>query len=681
MQKKQILCWAVMAAIAVTGCKNASTGEKSTELASFNTDFVDSTARPQDDFYQFANGLWIKDHPVPASESRYGSFNEVQDRNNEVLKKLLEEASAKSDHPKGSASQLVGDYYQVIMDSAKREADGIKPIQAELDRVNAVTPQTLTELVAWQHSHGMSPLFSFSVQEDLKDNTKYSVYIGQTGFGLPDKEYYFKKDPKSVETRAKYQEHLTKMFSLAGITDPAAAKAVFDLETRLSEASMNNEEQRNIQAQYNKYSYADFKKLTPSFDWDKFFAGIGVGKIDTLVVSQPKYMKRLEEVLKTAKPADLKYYYTWEVLNASAGRLNSAMEQQNFAFYSQYMNGTKEMKERWKRAVDAMEFTMGDALGKAFVEKAFSEDAKKRVNEMVDNLQASLKERLEKLDWMSDSTRKQALEKMASFGRKMAYPDKWRDMSKLAIARNSYAENAMNAAKFYFDIQVNKLGKPIDKNEWLMPAHLVNAYYNPVQNEICFPAGILQPPFFDPAAEDAVNYARMGAVIGHEMIHGFDDQGAQFDAKGLFRMWWTPEDNAKFQEKTKLLANQYSQFMPINGDSTVKVNGNLTLGENIADFGGLTVAYYAYQKSLEGKKKETIHGYTPEQRFFIAFAQIWKSNSTDEALRTQVATDPHSPAKYRVNGTLANMPEFFQAFNIKEGDKMRQSASTITRIW
>ncbi len=678
MRKSKLIYAALAGAMLVTGCKSKTEG---TETVTFNQDYLDSTAKPEDDFYQFANGMWLKNNPVPASESRWGSFNEVQERNNEIIKKLLEEAAAKTDHAKGSASQLVGDYYACIMDSAKRDADGIQPIQAELERVNALTKDKVAELVAWQHQHGMGSLFSFSVQEDLKDNTKYTIYVGQTGFGLPDKDYYFKTDAKSVETRTKYSEFVNQLFALGGSTDSTVGAKILGLETKMNTKTMNGTELRNIEAQYNKFAYADFKKLCPAINWDAYFAAIGVKQMDTIVVSQPEYMKNLNGLLASVSIEDWKNYFTWEVLNGNAGKLTSAFEQANFAFYNQYMRGAKEMKPRWKRAIGNMDGSMGDALGKAFVEKAFSEDAKKRVDEMVNNLQAALKERLQNLDWMSDATKAKAMEKMASFGRKMAYPSKWKDLSKLDVSRASFAANAMNASKFYFDENVAKLGKPIDKTEWLMGAHVVNAYYNPVQNEICFPAGILQPPFFDPNAEDAVNYARMGAVIGHEMIHGFDDQGAQFDAKGLFQMWWDSADYSAFTYKTDMLINQYNTYTPIHGDTTVYVNGRLTLGENIADFGGLTVAYYAYQKSLEGKKKDKIAGYTPEQRFFISFAQIWKNNATDEALRTQVATDPHSPAKFRVNGTLSNMPEFFTAFNIKEGAKMRQPKDKIAKIW
>lgn len=660
----------------------ASCGDKKTgEVKSFDANYLDTTVKPQDDFYQFANGSWIKNNPVPASESRYGSFNEVSDRNNELIKGLLEEAAKKTDHPKGSTMQMVGDYYACIMDSTKRESAGLAPIQSDLDQVNQLTKENLADLVSTHHQTGIGSLFSISVQEDLKDNTKYAVYLGQTGLGLPDKEYYFKTDAKSVETREKYVAFLDQFFATAGLPNTGVGQRLLAIETKLASKSMNSVEQRNIDAQYNKFTYEDFKKLCPNFDWDTYFTKIGMPKQDTILVSQPEYLKNLNSQLQAVSMDDWKLYFTAEVLQASADKLTDALEKTHWDFYSMYLRGAKEQKPRWKRAIEDMNGAMGEVLGKAFVEKSFSEDAKKRVNEMVDNLQAALKERLAKLDWMSDSTKTKAMEKMASFGRKMAYPDKWKDLSKLAVSRDSYVKNARNAAQFYFNENIQKLGKPIDKSEWLMGAHIVNAYYNPVQNEICFPAGILQPPFFDPNAEDAVNYARMGAVIGHEMIHGFDDQGAQFDAKGLFQMWWTPEDYKKFQEKTNKLVEQYNTFMPIKGDTSVKVNGQLTLGENIADFGGLTVAYYAYQKALEGKKKENLNGYTPEQRFFISFAQIWKNSATDEYLRQQVATDPHSPAKFRVNGTLSNMPEFFEAFQIPEGSPMRQSGEKIAKIW
>ena len=488
---------------------------------------------------------------------------------------------------------------------------------------------------------------------------------------LTDKDYYFKEDDKSVETREKYVAHVAEMFQLIGQTADEAkqsAQVVMDMETALASASMNRQERRNIQAGYNKMSFEEFKFSCPNFPWDEYYASVGLPELDTLIVSQPAYFVKLNEMLKTKSLDDWKTYLGWGMVNTLASKLSTELEEKDFEFYGAYMRGAKAMKPRWKRAVNAMNRKMGDALGKAFVEENFSAASKARVNDMVDNLGAALKERLAGLSWMSEETKQEAYAKLASFTRKLGYPDKWKDLSSLKISRASYLENWMAVNRFEFEENINKFGKPIDKTEWGMPAHIVNAYYNPTWNEIVFPAGIMQPPFFNPEAEDAVNYARMGAVIGHEMIHGFDDQGAQFDATGLFKNWWTAEDKEQFDAQTARLAEQYDAYEVIPG---VNVNGKLTLGENIADFGGLTIAYYAYQKSLEGKKTENINGFTPDQRFFIAFGQIWKGNATDEFLRQQVITDPHSPTKFRVNGTLSNMPEFYAAFDVQEDDAMR----------
>lgn len=675
---KKNFAYIAFASVMMVACGGEKVAEKT--VASVDWDGMDTTVSPKEDFYRFANGNWMKNNPVPESESRWGSFNEVKDRNNEIIKEILETAAATEGAEKASATQIVGDYYHCIMDKEKRAADGIAPIQPMLDKINNLKPENLELFLAEFHKKVGGTPFGFSIFEDLKDNQKYAVYLGQHGLGLPDKEYYFKTDEKSVETRAEYVKHVDRMFALAGM-EGAYGEKILAIETNLAGDMMNSVEQRNIAALYNKMSYTDIKKNWSNFNWDKYFSAIGITGFTDIIVMQPKYMAKFNSALKTISLKDWKTYFTWELLNASASTLTPAMEKQNFDFYSAYMRGAKEMKEDWKTAIDAMTSSVGDAMGKAFVEKAFSPEAKEKINNLVENLQIALGERLENLTWMSDSTKIQAKEKMASFTRKLGYPDTWKDISGLNIARNSYAENKMNVNIWQFEDMLSKYGKEVDKTEWGMPAHMVNAYYNPIQNEIVFPAGIMQPPFFDPNVEDAVNYARIGAVIGHEMIHGFDDQGAQFNGAGLFTNWWTDEDMAKFKEQTAILVDQYNQYKPIKGNEEVHVNGELTLGENIADFGGLTVAYAAFQKSLEGKEKKEINGYTPEQRFFIAFGQIWKGNARDEFLRTQVATDPHSPTEFRVNGTLSNMPEFFAAFNVEEGDPMRQPADKVASIW
>ncbi len=677
---KKNLAYVACAAVLATAC--GGNQDKKAELASVDWKGMDTTVSPQDDFYLFANGNWKKDNPIPASESRWGSFNEVTEENNKTLKAILEAAEKNTAAEKGSATQMIGDYYHCVMDKEKRAADGVAPIQPMLDAINNLSADNLESFVVdFQKKVGGTP-FSFSIFEDLKENTKYAVYVGQHGLGLPDKDYYFKDDEKSVETREEYKNHVNKIFALSGVNVENAGEKILAYETNLAGAMKNRVEQRNIAASYNKMSYADFKNSYNNFNWDTYFSGVGVSGFDSLIVSEPKYMDKMNSALKSWKLDDWKLYFTWELLNGASNLLTPELEEQSFAFYSTYMRGTKEMKPDWKRTIDAMtRTTVGTALGKAFVDESFSPEAKEKINTLVSNLQEALAIRLSNLPWMSDSTKLEAKAKMDAFTRKLGYPDTWKDLSALTIARNSYAENKMNMNVFEFEDMVSKYGKPIDKTEWGMPAHMVNAYYNPVQNEICFPAGIMQPPFFDPNAEDAVNYARIGAVIGHEMIHGFDDQGAQFGPTGLFKNWWTAQDLEKFEGQTSILVEQYNQFHPIKGNDELTVNGQLTLGENIADFGGLTVAYHAFKKAMEGKEQETINGFTPEQRFFIAFGQIWKSNYRDEALRTQVLTDPHSPTEFRVNGTLANMPEFFEAFDVQEGDAMRQPADKIATIW
>lgn len=675
--KKIVYLSLALTGLATTRCENAEKNNTE-ELKSIDVAYMNTTVSPQEDFYRFANGQWLKDNPVPDSEARWGSFNEVKDRNDSIIKGIIKNASEKTDWEKGSPNQLIGDYYSAILDKEGRDNAGTGVLEEIFAEIDGATLETLPAILAKHNQHGIGGLFGFSIFEDLKENTKYSIYFGQTGFGLPDKDYYFNEDEKSVETREEYKKHVTKMMELAGVENAQAAmEQAYNVEEWLASASMNATEQRNIPALYNKYSYADFTALCPSFNFTNFIEATGATTEETVIVMQPNYYRKLQEVL-TNHFDEVKTYLKWNATNSLASKLNSDLDQQNFAFYGKYLSGSKEQKEMWKRAIDDMTGNLGEVLGKAYVDVAFSDASKQKVNEMVDNLQAALKERLENLDWMSDSTKEKAMLKMASFNRKLGFPDKWKDFSKLDISRASYAKNWMSAQTFQFEEMIAKQGQPIDKDEWGMPAHMVNAYYSPLKNEIVFPAGIMQPPFFNPNAEDAVNYARMGAVIGHEMIHGFDDNGARFNHAGSMQNWWNDDDTTKFNARTKKLVEQYNTFQVI---PDVHVNGELTLGENIADFGGLTIAYNAYQKSLEGKERDTIAGFNNNQRFFISFAQIWKGNATDEFLRKQVKTDPHSPTEFRVNGTLANMPEFFEAFDVKEGDAMRQGQDKIAVIW
>lgn len=643
---------------------------------------MDPSVDPKADFYHYANGAWVKNNPVPATENRWSNFNVLQDENNRKLKGILEDAS-KGNHPVGDHRQLIGDYYYTYMDSVKRNNDGINPIKADLAKIDAIkTKKELANYLAYQHNYGIPSFFGLGIDQDLKDINLNITYINQGGILLPNRDYYFKEDSSSVQLRDKYVLHLTKMFGFLGYKADAASKAaknILSMETKLAKVSMGPVELRNIDAQYNKMTVAEFKKMIPSFDFTAYLKARELPGVNDLIVGQPEFFKGFEKLITEESLENIKDYLKIQFFEAAASKLTSEIDQEIFSFFSTTLRGTKMMKKRWERAITAVSWSsVGEALGHAFVDVYFKPESKKKVNEMVDNIMLVFRERLNTLEWMSPATKEKALEKLASFTRKLGYPDKWTDYSSLKISRESYFKNWMAASYFGVKKNTEKFGKAIDRSEWQMAPHIVNAYYNPPWNEIVFPAGIMQPPFFDINAEDAVNYARMGAVIGHEFLHGFDDQGAQFDASGKFVNWWTSEDSLKFSARTKKLVDHFNTFEPLPG---VFVNGELTLGENIADVGGLTMAYYAYQHSMKGKNPVVINGFSPEQRFFIAFAQVWKENHTEKSMKLQVFTNPHSPGQYRVIGPLSNMPEFFEAFDVNEGDPMRRPKDKISLIW
>ncbi|MFZ5554359.1 MAG: M13 family metallopeptidase [Bacteroidota bacterium] len=644
---------------------------------------MNPNADPRVDFYEYANGIWVKNNPVPATENKWSSFNMLLESNNRKLRAILEKSSAQPTLPKGSIEQLIGDYYYTYMDSVKRDKDGITPIKNDLKKIdNLKSKKELATLLAWMHNHNIQPLFSMGIDQDLKDIDLHAVYTGQGGILLPNKDYYSKTDSSSADIRKKYVSHMARMYGFLGYNEKKAmstAENMLALETKMAEAMMGPVELRDIDAQYNKKTVEELKTICPSFDWNTYITARGYTNVKEIIVSQPKHFAQMELLLKEKTLDEWKDYLRIQYFEAVSSKLSFDIEKENFDFFFTTLRGTKKMKQRWERAINSMSWTaLGEALGHAFVNEHFSPESKKKVNEMVDNIFIAFKERLSKLEWMSVETQGKALEKLASFTRKLGYPDKWTDYSTLTITRESYYKNWMESNRFQVQQNTDKLGKPIDRSEWLMAPHIVNAYYNPPWNEIVFPAGIMQPPFFDPNKEDAVNYARMGAVIGHEFLHGFDDQGAQFDATGKFTNWWTEDDSKKFGEKTKRLVDHFNSFEALPG---IFVNGELTLGENIADLGGLTMAYYAYQHSLEGKEKKMINGFTNEQRFFIAFAQIWKENHTESSMKLQVFTNPHSPGKFRVLGPLSNMPEFFEAFKVREGDPMRRPVEKMANIW
>lgn len=644
---------------------------------------MDRTAAACDNFYQFANGGWIKANPVPADKSRWGSFEQLADRNRDVLKSILDEVSARKNWPAGSIEQKVADFYGSGMDEAAIEKAGTAPLKPWLAKVDAIAgAKDLPKVLADFRLNGLSAGFAFMVSQDPKESTRYIGMLNQGGLGLPDRDYYTKDDAKSKEIRDKYVAHVARMFELSGLAPAAAtsgAATVLEVETRLARASMTRVENRDPQKTYNKMALADLQQLAGGFGWPAYFASLGIKDVPPINVRQPQFFKAFGEAATGVTPEQWKTYLRWHVVRGLAAVLPKAFQDESFAFNGKVLNGVPQQEERWKRVQAATDRALGEALGQLYVRKAFSPEAKARMIELVANLRAALKERIEKLEWMGPETKAQAVRKLAAFGVKVGYPDKWRDYSTLQITRASYADNVLRAQRFESARNLAKLGKPIDRAEWGMTTPTVNAYYNPSMNEIVFPAGILQPPFFDVKADDAVNYGGIGAVIGHEMGHGFDDSGSQYDGDGNLKNWWTENDRAAYKAHTDLLVKQFDAFEALPGE---RVNGKLTLGENIGDLGGMTIAYAALQKALAAKgRPAAIDGFTPEQRFFLNWAQVWRQTIRPEAQRVLLATDPHSPGQFRVNGPIGNMPEFVSAFGCAADAKMVQPPSARTSVW
>lgn len=662
--------------LALTSCKSDKEEAKGSGVLVKN---MDKSVKPGDDFDAYVNGAWVKANKIPADKSSYGVFDILNDKAQEDVKAIIEE-SAKGNFAEGSNEQKVGDLYDSYIDMKTRDAKGIKPILPELAKIDAI--KTYDDLAAYfgqANRNGAGSPVAVGVTEDFKDPTKYTLYAWQSGISLPEREYYLKQDAKSKEIRDKYVAHIAKMFALAGIADGQKnATTILGLETQIAMQHMTKELTRDMSLIYNKADITDFRKYMPTFNMQLMLENAGIKNEKTILACQPNFLKGLDKIIANTSIDTWKIYLKWNLIDSAAGSLTSAFDKQNFEFFGKVLSGTEAQEPMWRRGVQVVNGSLGEVIGAIYVKKHFSAEAKEKMSEMVKNLLAAYKESITNLDWMTPATKKEALDKLSKFTPKIGYPDQWRDYSSLKIVKGDLYGNMERATAFEYNRQLNKLGKPVDRKEWGMTPQTINAYYNPSMNEIVFPAAILQPPFFDMTKDDAVNYGSIGAVIGHEIGHGFDDQGSTFDGTGTMRNWWTEKDQAAFKAKTGALVAQYNEFKVF---PDLNVNGAFTLGENIGDLGGITIALKAYKKSLDGKEAPVLDGFTGIQRFFIGYAQSWLEKSREEALRNLVASNPHSPPHFRVNGIVRNIPEFYEAFNVKPTDSLYLAPEKRVKIW
>jgi endothelin-converting enzyme/putative endopeptidase len=670
----------VLLAASFAAAQNSGAGSaKPAEYSSFDLTAIDKSVDPCQDFYHYACGTWLKNNPIPPDQSSWGRFNELHERNQTILRGILEKQSADSSS-RDAVNQKIGDYYYSCMDEAAIEAKGTAPVKPYIDQIDSMKDKAeLPTVLGGLHRAGANAFFGFGSQPDFKDSKVNIASADQGGMSLPDRDYYFKTDAKSVELRQKLEQHIAKTFELYGEPPAKAAadaKTVMQIETALAKNSLDRTEQRDPEKIYHKMSVADLQKLSPSFAWNQYFTTLEPPKFDSLNVGEPDFVKAMNTIIATNSLDDIKTYLRWQTLRGASPVLPKAFVEEDFNFYGKTLRGAKELRPRWKRCVQYTDNDLGEALGQAYVAVAFPPEAKARTLQMVHELEAALKQDITELSWMTPDTKKQALEKLSRIDNKIGYPNKWRDYSSLDIVRGDAMGNSVRANQFEFNRQLKKIGTAVDRNEWGMTPPTVNAYYNPLENNVNFPAGILQPPFYDQKADDAVNFGGIGMVIGHELTHGFDDEGSQFDADGNLKNWWTPKDKEQFDTLEQCFVNEYDSFVVVDD---VHEKGKLTLGENTADNGGIRIAHMALLDVMGTTPLKETDGYTPDQRFFISYGQIWCQNHTPEAARLQALTNEHSLPQFRVNGVVSNSDAFAKAFSCKPGSAMVRKPAC--RVW
>ena len=681
MKFKLTVKFALIAAFAMT-LTTSCTKQKVEEKITLDVSLIDTTFNPAEDFYHYANNGWMQKYPLPDDESRYGSFDQLGKETSKKVRSLLEELG-QGNYEQGTIEQKIGDFYAMGMDSAKIEEQGLKPLKPEFEKIAAIqTIKDVQKQIAHFHTIGVGSVFGFFGSIDIKNSEMNIAHLNQGGLGMSDRDYYLNEDERSVEIREAYKKHLVKMLMLSGISEEKAtdmSKTIMKIETRLAKASFTRLENRNPHATYNKKTQEEVSNLYPNFDWKMYMTAIGVEYEGEINVRQPKFFKEVNNMMAEITIEEWKDYFYWNFFNTTANYLTQEIQEQNFDFYGRTMQGSQEMRPRWRRVLGTTNGALGDAIGQKFSEKYFPAEAKERMVALVENLRVAYGQRIDNLEWMSDKTKAKAHDKLASMRVKIGYPDEWRNFSGLDVGREAFVLNVLAANKFGREYNNSKIGKPVNKEEWFFPAHTVNAYYAPPLNEICFPAGILQPPFFYLDGDDAINYAAIGAVIGHEMSHGFDDQGRLYDKEGNLTNWWTDEDSERFNTRTKVLVEQFNNIVIIDD---VHADGELSLGENIADLGGLNIAYTAFQNAQkENPQAEIIDGFTPSQRFFLSWARVWAQNIREKEMIRRTKEDVHSLGINRVHGPVANMPEFHAAFGIKEGDALYIAEDKRASIW